>query len=89
PGGVAQDLPVGALEEIRSFVALMKKRIPEYAALCNANPIFKARLEGVGHLDLEGCTALGLTGPVLRATGYPWDLRKTQPYSGYEDYEFD
>ncbi|GAB2629398.1 NADH-quinone oxidoreductase subunit D [Nocardioides ginkgobilobae] len=89
PGGVAQDLPVGALEEIRTFVALMKKRIPEYAALCNANPIFKARLEGVGHLDLEGCTALGLTGPVLRATGYPWDLRKTQPYSGYEDYEFD
>ncbi|MGV3563752.1 MAG: NADH-quinone oxidoreductase subunit D [Nocardioides sp.] len=89
PGGVAQDLPVGALEEVRSFVALMKKRIPEYAALCNANPIFKARLEGVGHLDLEGCTALGLTGPVLRATGYPWDLRKTQPYSGYEDYEFD
>ena len=89
PGGVAQDLPVGAREEIRTFVALMKKRIPEYAALCNANPIFKARLEGVGHLDLEGCTALGLTGPVLRATGYPWDLRKTQPYSGYEDYEFD
>ena len=89
PGGVAQDLPVGALEEIRSFIALMKKRLPEYAALCNANPIFKARLEGVGHLDLEGCTALGLTGPVLRSTGYPWDLRKTQPYCGYEDYEFD
>ena len=89
PGGVAQDLPVGALEEIRSFIALMKKRLPEYAALCNANPIFKARLEGVGHLDLEGCMALGLTGPVLRSTGYPWDLRKTQPYCGYEDYEFD
>ena len=89
PGGVAQDLPPGALEEIRGFIALMKKRLPEYAALCNANPIFKARLEGVGHLDLEGCTALGLTGPILRSTGYPWDLRKTQPYSGYEDYEFD
>ncbi len=67
----------------------MKKRLPEYAALCNANPIFKARLEGVGHLDLAGCLALGLTGPPLRATGYPWDLRKTQPYCGYEDYEFD
>ena len=89
PGGVAQDLPVGALEEIRAFIALMKKRLPEYAALCNANPIFKARLEGVGHLDLEGCMALGLTGPILRSTGYPWDLRKTQPYCGYEDYEFD
>ena len=70
PGGVAQDLPRGALDEIRDFVALMKKRLPEYAALCNANPIFKARLEGVGHLDLAGCLALGITGPVLRSTGY-------------------
>jgi NADH-quinone oxidoreductase subunit D len=89
PGGVAQDLPPGALHEIRAFVALMKKRLPEYAAFCNANPFFKARLEGVGHLDLEGCLALGLTGPVLRGTGYPWDLRKAQPYSGYEDYDFE
>src|SRR5512139_3837679 len=89
PGGVAQDMPPGALDEIRDFIALMKKRLPEYAALCNANPIFKGRLEGVGHLDLAGCMALGLTGPVLRSTGYPWDLRKTQPYSGYEDYDFD
>ena len=89
PGGVAQDLPPGALDEIRAFIALMKKRLPEYAALCNANPIFKARLEGVGHLDLEGCLALGLTGPVLRSTGYPWDLRKTSPYCGYETYDFD
>lgn len=89
PGGVAQDLPAGAIDAIREFVALMKKRLPEYAALCNANPIFKRRLVGVGHLDLAGCLALGITGPVLRSTGYPWDLRKTQPYSGYEDYEFD
>nr|WP_245565418.1 NADH-quinone oxidoreductase subunit D [Nocardioides insulae] len=89
PGGVAQDLPDGALEEIRDFITLMKKRLPEYAALCNANPIFKGRLVGVGHLDLEGCLALGLSGPVLRSTGYPWDLRKTQPYCGYEDYDFD
>ncbi len=89
PGGVAQDLPRGALDEIKNFVALMKKRLPEYAALCNANPIFKGRLEGVGHLDLEGCLALGMSGPVLRSTGYAWDLRKTQPYSGYEDYDFD
>ncbi len=89
PGGVAQDMPAGALDEIRDFVALMKKRLPEYADLCNANPIFKARLVDVGHLDLAGCLALGLTGPVLRSTGYPWDLRKTQPYSGYEDYDFD
>ena len=89
PGGVAQDLPPGALDEIRDFIALMRKRLPEYAALCNANPIFKGRLEGVGHLDLAGCIALGITGPVLRSTGYAWDLRKTQPYCGYEDYDFE
>ncbi|UAL30288.1 NADH-quinone oxidoreductase subunit D [Nocardioides rotundus] len=89
PGGVAQDLPPGALDEIRDFVKLMKKRFPEFAKLCNANPVFKGRLEGVGHLDLAGCLALGASGPVLRATGYPWDMRKTQPYCGYEDYEFD
>ena len=49
----------GALDEIRAFIALMKKRLPEYAALCNANPIFKGRLEDVGHLELDGCLALG------------------------------
>jgi NADH-quinone oxidoreductase subunit D len=89
PGGVAQGMPPGALDQIRDFTALMRKRLPEYAALCNANPIFKGRLEGVGHLDLAGCLALGITGPVLRSTGYAWDLRKTQPYSGYETYDFD
>src|SRR6188472_3852989 len=89
PGGVAQDLPPGALDEIRDFIVLMKKRLPEYADLCNANPIFKARLVDVGYLDLEGCLALGASGPVLRATGYDWDLRKKQPYSGYEDYDFE
>lgn len=89
PGGVAQDLPDGALQAITDFVKLFRTRLPEYAALCNANPIFKGRLEGIGHLDLEGCLALGLTGPILRSTGYAWDLRKTQPYSGYEDYDFD
>ncbi|MET1062648.1 MAG: NADH-quinone oxidoreductase subunit D [Aeromicrobium sp.] len=89
PGGVAQDLPDGAIEKIRSTVSLLKKRLPEYAALCNANPIFKGRLKGVGHLDLAGCLALGLTGPVLRSTGYDWDLRKKQPYWGYETYDFE
>ena len=88
PGGVAQDLPPGAVDKIREFITVMKQRLPEYAALCNENPIFKGRLEGVGYLDLPGCTALGMTGPVLRSTGLPWDLRKTQPYCGYETYDF-
>jgi NADH-quinone oxidoreductase subunit D len=89
PGGLAQDLPDGSLDQVRDFVKLMKKRLPEYAALCNANPIFKGRLVDVGYLDLAGCLALGASGPILRATGYPWDLRRDQPYWGYEDYEFD
>jgi NADH-quinone oxidoreductase subunit D len=89
PGGVAQDLPPDALQKVHDFVALMKKRLPEYADLCNANPVFRARLVNVGYLDLAGCLALGASGPVLRATGYDWDLRRKQPYSGYEDYAFD
>ena len=89
PGGVAQDLPSGALEKVTATVRLLRKRLPEYAALCNANPIFKGRLKGVGHLDLAGCMALGLTGPVLRSTGYDWDLRAKQPYWGYDSYDFD
>ncbi|MGN6722745.1 MAG: NADH-quinone oxidoreductase subunit D [Marmoricola sp.] len=89
PGGVAQGLPEGSLQKLRDLVALLRERLPEYADLCNANPIFKARLEKVGHLDLAGCLALGITGPVLRSTGYGWDLRKMQPYCGYEDYDFD
>src|SRR5699024_75302 len=89
PGGVAQDLPPGSIEEIRDFVKLMRKRIPEYADLCNENPIFKRRLVDVGYLDLAGCLALGITGPPLRATGYDWDLRRDIPYWGYENYDFD
>lgn len=89
PGGVAQDLPIGALQQMRESVALLRKRLPEYAALCNANPIFRGRLCDVGYLDLSGCLALGITGPTLRATGYDWDLRKKQPYFGYETYDFE
>src|SRR5919112_366797 len=83
PGGVAQDLPPGALDKIREYITWMNKHLPEYAELCNANPIFKARLQDVGYLDLAGCMALGITGPPLRSTGYAMDLRKTQPYCGY------
>lgn len=89
PGGVAQDIPDNALDQLRDTVKLLKKRLPEYADLCNQNPIFVRRLKGVGHLDLSGCLALGITGPALRATGYDWDLRKKQPYWGYETYDFD
>ena len=89
PGGIAQDLPPDAMEKLREFLEVMPGRIKDYEDLLNQNPIFKGRTEGIGYLDLTGCMALGLTGPVLRSTGLPWDLRKTQPYCGYETYEFD
>ena len=79
PGGVAQDLPPGALDEIRAFIALMKKRLPEYAALCNANPIFKGRLEGVGHLELDGCLALGISGPRCAPPATPGTCARPSP----------
>ncbi len=89
PGGVANDLPEGGIEKIRDFHKLMGKRIYDYIKLCNENPIFKGRLVDVGYLDLAGCMALGITGPILRSTGLPWDLRKTQPYLGYETFDFE
>jgi len=89
PGGVSQDLPNGALERLREFLRVMPPLIGELRALLDANPIYVARTKNVAYLDLAGCMALGVTGPVLRATGLPWDLRKSQPYCGYETYEFD
>ncbi len=89
PGGVVQDLPPDGLDKVREAVAWLRRHLPEYEKFCNENPVFRRRTVGVGYLDLVGCMALGMTGPVLRSTGLPWDLRKTQPYCGYETYEFD
>jgi NADH-quinone oxidoreductase subunit D len=89
PGGVANDLPADGIEKVRDFHTLMSKRVHDYVKLCNENPIFKARLVDVGYLDLAGCMALGVTGPILRSTGLPWDLRKTEPYLGYDEFDFE
>jgi NADH-quinone oxidoreductase subunit D len=89
PGGVIQDLPPGAVEKIRDFLQIMPKKIDEYHNLLTGQPIWLARLQSVGYLDVNACVALGVTGPLLRAAGLPWDLRKSQPYCGYETYEFD
>jgi len=89
PGGVSQDLPSGALERLREFLGVMPRQLGEIRALLDASPIYLARTKNIAHLDLAGCMALGVTGPILRATGLPWDLRKSQPYCGYETYEFD
>jgi len=89
PGGVAIDLPETGIAQLRDLISWMEKHLPEYAAFCNENPIFKGRMVGIGHQDLSACFALGVTGPILRSTGYAWDLRKQQPYCGYETYDFD
>ncbi|MUL80897.1 MULTISPECIES: NADH dehydrogenase (quinone) subunit D [unclassified Mycolicibacterium] len=89
PGGLAADLPDDALSQVRALLDLLPKRLRDLEDLLNENYIWKARTVGVGYLDLTGCIALGITGPVLRATGLPHDLRRAQPYCGYQDYEFD
>jgi NADH-quinone oxidoreductase subunit D len=89
PGGVAQDLPVGAMDLIRDMIPAVRAGLAELEALLNENPVLKGRMVDVGYLDLTGCIALGVTGPVLRATGLPHDLRKSQPYCGYETYDFE
>lgn len=89
PGGVAVDLPDEAMPQLHELLTLLPERLRDLENLLNENYIWKARTVGVGYLDLTGCMALGITGPVLRSTGLPHDLRKTQPYCGYETYDFD
>ena len=89
PGGVIQDLPPGAVEKVREFLPYMLGKIHEYDTLFTGQPIWINRLKNVGFLSTEGAVALGVTGPVLRATGLPWDLRKQMPYLGYETYDFE
>ncbi|MEU4740234.1 NADH-quinone oxidoreductase subunit D [Actinosynnema sp. NPDC023658] len=89
PGGLAQDLPEGAEQRIKDFIKVMDSRLPDYDKLLSGQPIWRNRLAGVGYLPVDACLALGITGPILRSAGLPWDLRKVEPYSGYENYEFD
>jgi NADH-quinone oxidoreductase subunit D len=89
PGGLANDLPEDAIPKIRETVKAIRKNLKDNEKMLVGNSIWMKRTAGVAHLDLAGCIALGVTGPVLRSTGMPWDLRKTQPYCGYENFEFD
>ncbi|HCP61523.1 MAG TPA: NADH dehydrogenase subunit D [Actinobacteria bacterium] len=88
-GGLSMDLPDGAEKQIEDFLVLMPERIKEYETLLTGNPIWRQRNVGIGHVGADDLLALGVTGPVLRAAGVAHDLRKSQPYSGYETYEFD
>ncbi len=87
-GGVIEDIPVGFAEKVRAFCRTMPGRADQYADLLEKNEIVLQRLRGTCPLDEETLLGLGVTGPLLRATGNPWDLRKAQPYSSYDDFDF-
>ena len=87
-GGVIEDIPVGFERKLREFLQIMPTRADQYAAILSANEILLQRLRGICPLDAETLLGLGVTGPLLRAAGNPWDLRKATPYSSYEDFDF-
>jgi NADH-quinone oxidoreductase subunit D len=87
-GGVFEDLPAGWIEKCRKFIKDMPSKIDQYMDLLNRNEIALRRLRGTCPLDVDTLQALGITGPLLRAAGDPWDLRKAMPYSSYEDFDF-
>ena len=88
PGGIWRDVPVEFEAAVRDFIKIMPKRIDEYEALLTKNPLFLDRLLGIGKLEPAVALQHGVTGPMLRASGVNWDLRKARPYLGYEQYDF-
>jgi NADH-quinone oxidoreductase subunit D len=88
PGGLWRDVPVEFEKAVRDFIKYFPKRIDEYEALLTKNPLFLDRLFGIGKLDAATALQNGVTGPMLRASGVNWDLRKARPYIGYEQYDF-
>jgi NADH-quinone oxidoreductase subunit D len=87
-GGVMEDIPVGFARKLQQFLNEMPSRADQYADLLSQNQIVIERLRGTAVLDKEALLSLGVTGPLLRAAGVPWDLRKAQPYSSYDHFEF-
>ncbi len=87
-GGVIEDIPLGFAERLSAFVKDMPNRADQYADLLEKNEIVLERLRGTGVVPQEKMLQLGVTGPLLRATGHPWDLRKAHPYSSYDHFDF-
>ena len=88
PGGVWRDVPAEFEDTVQHVLNILPRRIDEYESLLTTNPLFLERTRKIGVLNTQQCMELGLTGPVLRATGKAYDLRKARPYSGYEQYDF-
>jgi len=89
PGGVAADLPDGWRDSVLQFIDSIPPSLEEYDVLLTGQPIYRERLQGVGVITAQEAIALGATGPILRSTGVPWDLRRDLPYLQYEKVEFD
>jgi NADH-quinone oxidoreductase subunit D len=89
PGGVAADLPPGWRDDLLDLLEAIPPRLDEYDILLTGQPVFRRRLQGVGPITAAECLALGITGPVLRSTGYAWDLRRDDPYLAYDQVDFD
>ena len=87
-GGVIEDIPVGFAEKVSEFIRQMPTRADQYADLLEKNEILLSRLRGTCPLDKETLLGLSVTGPLLRAAGVPWDLRKAAPYSSYDHFDF-
>src|SRR5215470_15371250 len=89
PGGVHQDMPAGLAEDIHGFCETFPRRVDDLEELLTENRIFKQRTVDIGRIDAGSALDWGFTGPMLRASGVPWDLRKAQPYDAYESMDFD
>lgn len=88
-GGISKDLEEGFVDRLKAFCSHFDERVDEYETLLTKNAIYLDRTQGIGYLSLEDAIGLGASGPMIRASGRAWDIRKSEPYSGYENYEFD
>jgi NADH-quinone oxidoreductase subunit D len=88
PGGLRGDAPEGWFERVKAFVDDFPKKVDEYETLLDQNPIWRERTQGIGFLTPEDCFQIGVSGPSLRGSGIPYDVRKTTPYSSIDDFEF-
>ncbi len=88
-GGLALEPPRGWYERVNSFIEIFPSRVDEYEDLLSKNPIWRGRTEGVGYISVEDMLDLGVTGPMLRAAGIAWDIRKAEPYSSYDQFDFE